>query len=71
MKMLNMSLKEMMNIDKAQNKIQKQIKLSDQRLEICRACDYVFKPTMQCKKCGCFLHAKTMLSNQRCDIGKW
>jgi hypothetical protein len=41
------------------------------RLNICKACPRLFKPTMQCKECGCFMRIKTRMKSQSCPIGKW
>lgn len=41
------------------------------RLQICRECPRLFKPTMQCKECGCFMRIKTRLKSASCPIGKW
>lgn len=41
------------------------------RLEICRACDLLYKPTDTCKKCGCFMVVKTNMKNVKCPIDKW
>jgi hypothetical protein len=41
------------------------------RIDICAQCEYLFEPTMSCKKCGCFMKAKTWLADQECPVGKW
>ena len=41
------------------------------RLEECLKCEHLFKPTNSCLKCGCFVHAKTWLRNEKCPVGKW
>lgn len=41
------------------------------RLDICKTCPELLRFTKQCKKCGCFLPAKVLLSNSKCPIGKW
>ena len=41
------------------------------RLEICNGCEFFRKTTQTCKKCGCFMKAKSMLLNAKCPIGKW
>lgn len=41
------------------------------RLEICKGCEFFRKGSQTCKKCGCFMAAKSMLANARCPIGKW
>lgn len=45
--------------------------VSDQRFEICKSCPELIKLTSQCKKCGCFMSAKTRLQNASCPLGKW
>ena len=43
----------------------------DERWSECEKCEFLIKPTSQCKKCGCFLKLKTRISSQSCPIGKW
>jgi hypothetical protein len=45
--------------------------LIDKRLRICNGCVNLFKPTGNCKLCGCFVKVKTKLKNQKCPIEKW
>ena len=42
-----------------------------ERLDICKKCLHFFKPTGNCKKCGCFMRVKTSLSFTECPIGLW
>lgn len=42
-----------------------------ERMEICRSCPELIKVTEQCKKCGCFMFAKTKLPHATCPLGKW
>ena len=42
-----------------------------ERLDICRSCQHYFKPTGNCKKCGCFMRIKTTLAFTECPIGLW
>jgi hypothetical protein len=44
---------------------------AEQRLEICKGCDFFIKATSQCKKCGCIMRSKVTLPNAECPIGKW
>lgn len=44
---------------------------SHNRYEICRGCEYFINLTKQCKKCGCFMEAKTKLESARCPMGRW
>lgn len=41
------------------------------RYSICKECPELIKLTKQCKKCGCFMNAKTKLKMASCPIGKW
>jgi hypothetical protein len=41
------------------------------RMSLCLGCEHLIKLTTQCKKCGCFMTAKTKLENAVCPIGKW
>ena len=43
----------------------------DKRMEICNGCEFLFKPTGSCKKCGCFVSKKTRVATVACPIGKW
>ena len=45
--------------------------LTKSRMLICKACPELIKLTTQCKKCGCFMAAKTKLEKASCPIGKW
>jgi hypothetical protein len=44
---------------------------AEARLDICKSCPELIKFTMQCKKCGCFMVAKTKLEVSKCPIAKW
>jgi len=44
---------------------------AEARLNICKACPELIALTTQCKKCGCFMKAKTSLESAKCPIGKW
>ena len=45
--------------------------VSNERLDICKSCPELIKLTTQCKKCGCFMAAKTKLKQASCPLGKW
>ena len=47
------------------------LEIAQERLDICQSCEYLFKKTNTCKKCGCFMDAKTKLKKAECPIGKW
>jgi len=53
------------------NKILEDTSISDNRMAICKACPELMQLTSQCKKCGCFMAAKTKLELAKCPIGKW
>ena len=41
------------------------------RLDICRACNFYFKPTGSCKRCGCFMKIKASIAMMKCPVDKW
>lgn len=43
--------------------------LTQQRLEVCRACE--FFQNDRCAKCGCFMKAKANMVTAKCPLGKW
>lgn len=45
--------------------------VAEQRLEICKKCPHLLQLTTQCKKCGCFMTAKSKYEAAKCPIGKW
>jgi hypothetical protein len=44
---------------------------ADKRYSICDFCPEFISLTKTCKKCGCFMAAKTRLKNATCPLGKW
>ena len=44
---------------------------AEARFNICKTCPELFQMTKQCKKCGCFMYAKTKLQKATCPLGKW
>jgi hypothetical protein len=44
---------------------------ASKRYSICQSCPELVKLTKQCKKCGCFMTAKTKLEKATCPLGKW
>jgi hypothetical protein len=45
--------------------------VSNARLNVCTSCEFFFKPTQNCLKCGCIMPLKTKLPNAECPVGKW
>lgn len=45
--------------------------VAKKRLDICMSCPELLKTTIQCKRCGCFMEAKTKLANAECPLEKW
>lgn len=41
------------------------------RLAICKACPEFIPITSTCKKCGCFMTAKTHILKAVCPLSKW
>jgi hypothetical protein len=44
---------------------------ANERMTICLTCPELAKKTKVCKKCGCFMAAKTKLEDAKCPLGKW
>ena len=44
---------------------------AENRMETCLNCEFLIKLTKTCKKCGCFMQAKTKLADASCPVGKW
>jgi hypothetical protein len=45
--------------------------VATKRIEICIACPELIQVTKTCKKCGCFMAAKTKMKNVECPLKKW
>lgn len=45
--------------------------VSSERYNICISCENLYKPTNQCRLCGCFVKAKVHLAKTKCPINKW
>jgi hypothetical protein len=41
------------------------------RFSICKECPELIPITFNCKKCGCFMTAKTKIKKATCPLGKW
>jgi hypothetical protein len=42
-----------------------------ERMGTCRECEHLLKLTNTCKKCGCFMLAKTKFTSSKCPLDKW
>ena len=42
-----------------------------ERYDICKSCEYLFKLTKQCEKCGCVMPLKVQIEEASCPMGKW
>ena len=45
--------------------------IKEERLTICRSCEYYDASQVRCKHCGCFLEHKARFSLDSCPIDKW
>ncbi len=41
------------------------------RIKTCHECPHLRESIMQCKECGCFVHAKAAVKHMTCPLGKW
>lgn len=50
-------------------------KVSDEefenRMQICRGCEFFDADSSRCKNCGCFLKIKASWNSEKCPIDKW
>ena len=46
-------------------------KVYKDRLDICKGCDYYFRPTGSCKVCLCFMSIKARISLMECPQQYW
>ena len=53
------------------NKARSEEEIQKKRIEICESCPFFISLTRQCKKCGCFMDAKTKLAEASCPEHKW
>ena len=44
---------------------------ANQRLNICKGCEFFNQAQERCTKCGCFMAVKTYLKADKCPVGKW
>ena len=52
--------------------LRKETKLANERLRICKNCDYIYKSKgLWCKKCFCYLPAAVRVKEKKCKKGKW
>lgn len=45
--------------------------LKNERLAICKGCEFFVEASSRCDQCGCFMNYKALLPNAKCPIGKW
>jgi len=45
--------------------------LYNQRIEICKGCEFFNAESDRCKKCGCFLKIKASWNSEKCPLDKW
>jgi hypothetical protein len=49
----------------------KRFEISEKRLDHCRKCDEYDNILRRCRKCGCFMDAKTLFPDAECPLEKW
>ena len=47
------------------------IEVQEYRYNTCQSCEKLYKPTDNCKACGCFMKVKTWMPDQACPLNKW
>lgn len=53
------------------NQIFSSDEIQQQRMTVCKVCEYYHEEQVRCKECGCFLEDKTSYSAAVCPVGKW
>lgn len=53
------------------NIFSERIKISQERLDICKICEHFDEKEIKCKECGCYMKFKTLLPWATCPLGKW
>lgn len=43
--------------------------LYEERLSVCKTCDYL--ENGMCRACGCFVELRAVIKNNACSYGKW
>ena len=43
----------------------------NERLEICKSCDWYDPNQNRCKECGCYMLVKARLAGSHCPLDKW
>lgn len=51
--------------------IKEKYKEADERMNICKQCEYLEQKAKKCQICGCFMEFKTKWPSASCPIGKW
>jgi len=45
--------------------------VQEERFNICKGCEFLSTKNNRCRKCGCFMNAKTWIPSSKCPVGKW
>lgn len=45
--------------------------LQEERLSVCKKCDYYSQRHCRCKHCGCYLKHKVKFTQSSCPLEKW
>ena len=46
-------------------------KIKQERMTICRSCEYLNHSFSTCHECGCYMPAKATFASTECPQGKW
>ena len=56
-------------IDRLDEDIKADKALYEERLSVCKECDYLTDG--MCRACGCFVELRAVIANNSCSYGKW
>lgn len=67
-------LRGMVNLAQSTIKSKKPIQTDEiynERMDICKECEFLEKNYKRCMKCGCFMSVKAKLTEAKCPVNKW
>jgi len=60
-----------MDINSSSSNLFASNELKEERMSICKKCEYYSPRQVRCKQCGCWLTQKIKFTNSKCPIERW
>lgn len=61
----------MIPFPKLKTKFTERLRISEERLMVCRKCEKFNHANRKCQECGCYMDVKTLLPWVSCPLSKW